>query len=60
MYYAMQISSDVPFAEVRGMIMSDLYHLVELICFMHYDWNHQHVLCCDPGLVFCQTEQDLG
>lgn len=51
MYYAMQISPDVPFAEVRGMIMCDLYHPVELICFMHYDYN-QHILCCDPGLVF--------
>lgn len=40
MYYAMQISSHLPFAEVRGMIMCDLYHLVEIIfhsCFMHYD-----------------------
>lgn len=45
MYYAMQISSDVPFAEVRAMIMCDLYHPVELICFMHYDYN---TFCCDP------------
>lgn len=59
MYYAMQISSNARFAEVSAMIMSDLNHLVELICFMHYDQNHQHILCCDPGVVFLANRNEI-
>ncbi len=29
--------------------MSNMHHLIVLICFMHYDKYDEHILCCDFG-----------